>query len=264
MKVQIPVEERNSVQQFETHPIIRVSAGLMAIAGGAIAIVIGVFSLIAKLEGQPPFLWAPVIFAIPASMAMVFAVLFMLGRFKEAPGILLLSVGGTLLVSASLAERNIGGRFAGRNVPPTPIQDAFLVGDITILYPMVLQALLGIGLIGLAGLVVLLRHPKVSFTRLVLSMVCGLPVLALAAAFVTPITRLRPRSYFETKYADDPAQLHAMLNSSVLSYMMSPLNTFMLAVLSILGLFATIALVSASGHFLIRSLEAGKAEDAKP
>ena len=167
--------------------------------------------------------WFRIGFEAILVMAGVFGVLIAMGRFQAGPVWAMTCVGGATVVSALLANSAGGaGQVAGFS-PGAIVRSAMS-------NPFAAARLgAGFGALALGALTLMLRHPSKSFRHAVIGLVCLAPVAAAGALWMFgPLGRLI-------------SSLHPVLQT----------------VLAVFAFFAIVALVSAGGHNLIRSLEVG-------
>lgn len=166
--------------------------------------------------------WYMLAFEVIVLIASITGVLTGLGRLKSGPAMSMFATGGVVGVCAVLSEPNFVSRVvqggggqtsAGFNLVPW----------------IVARVLVGGGLVGLAGLTLLLRRARVSLPLLVKGVLLGLPVVCGAGAMLVPSVRAAVQSL-------------SMVQS---------------ALLVVFGCFLVGALVSLSGHCLIRAFEVG-------
>lgn len=174
--------------------------------------------------------WYMVAFEAIVLLASVTGVLTGLGKLKNGPAMSMLVTGGVVGVCAVLSEPTFvsriiqGGGGGGATIGPN-------------LVPWIIaRVLVGAALVGLAGLTLLLRKPKVSFPLLIKGVLLGLPVAAAGGAMLVPSIRAAVQGL-------------PMVQS---------------ALLVVLGCFLFGALVSLSAHCLIRAFEVGISDADAP
>lgn len=179
--------------------------------------------------------WYMLAFEVCVLVTSVCGVLLGLGKLRAGPAMSIVCVGGVTLVGSILAEPAIVARVVQGSTSVIPP-----IAGVNIVPWVYARVLIGLGLVALAGLTVLLRKPRVSLPLLVKGVLLGLPVAASGAFVVVP-----------------------GLRSMVLS-----LPTLGQIILAIVGFFVIGALVSLSGHCLIRAFEVGammdESEEPKP
>ncbi len=217
-----PADEKATVSD-ETPKLIRVLCLLISLVAGVIAL-LGVFML---PMSDSDHRWFGVGFEAVALVACLFGIAVGIGRLRNAPALTMLTVGGILFVAAMLSERALGARLAGENLPPMEIR-GFVVLPIALA-----QVGLGVLMGGLSALTVLSRNPSKSLPYLFRGLAFGVPVVAILGLFVVPGIR-----------------------SQVMG-----LSKPILTVTLILGGIFLGALVSVSGHLLIRAFEVGQIEE---
>jgi hypothetical protein len=127
--------------------------------------------------------WFLVAFEVVVLFAGAMGVLTGVGRFREAPALATLCVGGCVFVAAVLSEPT----FVARLLQGSSGAAQTIAG--VSLRPLALgRAGAGALLIALSALMVLSRRPALSLPFLIRSVLCGAPVVAaLASMFVPPV-----------------------------------------------------------------------------
>lgn len=128
--------------------------------------------------------WFLLAFEVIVLLAGIMGVLVGIGRFRDAPALATLCVGGCVLVAAVLSEPTFVARLLQGSAGA-----AQTIAGVSLLPWALARAATGAGLIAVSALIVLSRRPAQSAPFLLRGVLYGAPVFAILAALVVPSVR---------------------------------------------------------------------------